>query len=242
MFARYAIKEVLIIFIIGAAATVAVGLWLGWWAIAPGVVTLALLAFYRDPPRSVPNDDNILVSPADGWIVAVDYGTGEAASHPEFQTAPTGATRPRSTRPPDASSPGDRLLISIFLTVVDVHLNRAPCRGTVRTVTYKRGEFLNALKPESVARNEQNAILIDPPPPLPGPVEVVQIAGGLARRIVCAAEVGDSLAVGQRFGMIKLGSRTIVTVPDAPRWEVLVRVGQHVRGGATILARLRGSA
>lgn len=212
MLAPYARFETVAISIIGIGATYLCDRYLGWWSIAPAVLTLALLAFYRDPPRRIPDDDNILLSPADGKIAEItrDYD---------------GDGRPQ-------------LRIVIFLSVLNVHLNRSPCRGVVRDVKYEPGLFLNALKPESTEKNERNTLTIEPDAPIPGPLIVRQITGALARRIVCTAKPGDRLKSGQRFGMIKLGSRTELRVAESPNWRVLVNVGDSVNAGTSILARL----
>jgi phosphatidylserine decarboxylase len=112
----------------------------------------------------------------------------------------------------------------------------------VRSVEHRPGQFLSALKPEATLLNENNLITLDPAGPLPGPVRVRQIAGVLARRIVCTLKPGDSVAAGQRFGMIKLGSQTEIRVPDDPRWDVRVRAGSNVKGGVTVLVELRPQA
>jgi phosphatidylserine decarboxylase len=109
-------------------------------------------------------------------------------------------------------------------------------------VRYRPGRFLNALRAAADEVNECNLLWIEPAAPLPGPVRVRQIAGVLARRIVCAVGAGEPVAAGQRLGMIKLGSRTEVCLPESPQWEICIRVGQHVRAGETVLARLRGRA
>jgi phosphatidylserine decarboxylase len=210
----YARLEIALTLLIGAVATVAAGWLFGWWAVLPGVLALALLSFYRDPPRRVPTGDNLLLAPADGRIIKIE----------------------RDCRVGD----GDRreLTIVIFLSVLDVHINRSPCAGTVSGIEYSPGRFLNALRSEATLRNESNLVTIVPRPPLPGPVHVRQIAGVLARRIVCTLKPGDEVSAGQRFGMIKLGSQTEIRVPKDPRWELLVHEGDHVKAGHTILARL----
>ena len=106
------------------------------------------------------------------------------------------------------------------------------------SVKYEPGEFLNALKPDSTERNERNTLTLDPDAPIPGPVVVRQIAGALARRIVCQAKPGDRLKAGQRFGMIKFGSRTELRVPENPNWRVLVSVGDSGKAGLSVLIRL----
>lgn len=210
--ASYARLEVSLILVIGLLLTVVVGYYCGWWATLPALLVLALLAFYRDPPRRIPAGSNLLLSPADGRIMSVERG----------YVGPEGG-------PPE-------LRICIFLSVLNVHVNRSPCAGRVTAIAYSPGLFLNALKPEATLRNENSLMTIEPAAPLPGPVRVRQIAGLLAKRIVCAAKVGDDLAAGERFGMIKLGSQTEIRVPDDPSWDVRVRAGENVSGGSTILA------
>ncbi|MCH7873181.1 MAG: phosphatidylserine decarboxylase family protein [Planctomycetes bacterium] len=212
MLASYARFETVAISIIGIGATYLCDRYLGWWSIAPALLTLALLAFYRDPPRRIPDDDNILLAPADGKIAEI-------------------------TRNYDVDGHSE-LRIVIFLSVLNVHLNRSPCSGVVRDVKYEPGLFLNALKPESTEKNERNTLTIEPDAPIPGPLIVRQITGALARRIVCTAKPGDRLKSGQRFGMIKLGSRTELRVAESPNWRVLVNVGDSVNAGTSILARL----
>lgn len=210
--ARYARLEITLILFIGGLGTVALAHLLGSWALVPALAALALLSFYRDPAHRSPTGTDLVLAPADGKVVEVAH---------------------------DAEGPdGSRVLrVMIFLSIFDVHINRSPCAGRVREVSYRPGQFLNALRPEADTRNESNTVVIDPAGPLPGPIRVRQIAGVLARRIVCTAQVGDELAGGQRFGMIKLGSRTEVCLPQDPGWDVLVAVGDKVKAGLTVLAR-----
>jgi phosphatidylserine decarboxylase len=172
----------------------------------PVVLAIFFLWFFRDPERAIPSGPGEVVSPGDGLVTEADW----------IETAA-----------------GSRLRLSIFLNVFDVHVNRAPVAGTVKIVEHREGSFLNAMKPESVIMNEQTLVVIDG-----GGYEVSykQIAGLLARRIVCAVKVGDRLERGQRVGMIKFGSRVDVLLPaDAvPK----VKTGMRVRGGSTILAVL----
>jgi phosphatidylserine decarboxylase len=212
--APYARLEVILTLIIGAALTALIAWLAGWWAVLPAVVALALLSFYRDPQRVIPEGNNLLVAPADGKVV--DIARGYAG--------------------PDGTP---HLRIMIFLSVFNVHVNRSPCAGRVLDARHKPGRFINALNPAADECNECNTLTLTPDAPLPGPVRVRQIAGVLARRIVCVAKAGDRLATGERFGMIKLGSRTELMVPEHDGWEVLVHAGQPVRGGLTVLARLR---
>jgi len=175
-----------------------------WIAAIPVALALFFLWFFRDPPRRIPSGPGEVVSPADGVVSEADWIETPA---------------------------GNRFRISIFLNVFDVHVNRAPVAGTVKSVEYREGAFLNAMKAESGLLNEQTLVVIDA-----GGYEVSykQIAGLLARRIVCTVQPGQRLERGQRVGMIKFGSRTDVLLPgDAvPR----VRTGMRVKGGTTVLA------
>ena len=211
----YAKLEVALIILIGGAVT-AVAAWLfGAWAVLPAVLALALLSFYRDPPRRIPPGDDLLVSPADGKVT-------EVVRHERGKDGPSEQWR-----------------VCIFLSVANVHLNRSPCAGRVADVTYTPGKFINALNPAAVRVNENSVLTLEPTPPIPGPIRIRQVSGALARRIVCEAKPGDELTTGERFGMIKLGSRTEIVVPEHACWEVVVKVGDSVRGGSTVLARLR---
>ncbi len=182
---------------------------LGYWPIAlPFVVLGAFMAyFFRDPRRSAPTEKNVIVSPADGRV-----------------------TRVRRLSPEDDASP---TVVSIFLSPLDMHINRAPIAGTITDVTYQHGKFLMATKEDSSLVNEQNALTIRN-----ANVTVVckQIAGVLARRIICWKRAGDEVTLGERFGLIKFSSRTDLIVP--PDVEITVREGMRVRGGSTIIGRI----
>ena len=182
------------------------------WALLllPILLAFFFLWFFRDPNRQIPTGPGEIVSPGDGVVTASEW----------------------------IETPGgSRLRLSIFLIVFSVHVNRAPVAGTIKTVEYREGGFLNAMNPESVLTNEQTLVVIDA-----GGYEVSykQIAGLLARRIVCAVKVGDRVERGQRVGMIKFGSRVDILMPaDAvPK----VKLGSHVAGGSTILAVLPQTA
>jgi phosphatidylserine decarboxylase len=179
-------------------------------AALPVLLAVFFLWFFRDPERQVPTGPGEIVSPADGVVTASEW----------IET-----------------SGGTRLRLSIFLNVFDVHVNRAPVAGRVKAVVYREGGFMNAMNPESVLTNEQTLVVLDA-----GDHEVSykQIAGLLARRIVCAVKVGDRVERGQRVGMIKFGSRVDILMPA----DVLPRVkpGARVRGGSTVLAVLPLSA
>ncbi|MBD0371321.1 MAG: phosphatidylserine decarboxylase family protein [Pyrinomonadaceae bacterium] len=183
---------------------------LGYWPVSiPFIILAAFMAFFfRDPRRSAPSDANLVVSPADGRV-----------------------TRIEMLSPDDAQSP---TVVSIFLSPFDVHINRAPLAGTITNVSYTRGKFLMATKEEASLVNEQNALTIRGER-----VTVVckQIAGILARRIVCWKRAGDNLALGERFGLIKFSSRTDLILP--PEVEVTVEEGMKVRGGVTVIGRIK---
>jgi phosphatidylserine decarboxylase len=179
----------------------------GW---AAGFVALGAFVayFFRDPERQIPADPNLVVSPADGRVVIA------------------GPADPRW------SPPGEWKQITIFLSPLDVHMNRTPVAGRVTRVEYRAGKFLPAYR-EEANENELNEIWIDH---CGEPVVVRQIVGILARRIVCRVAEGQSLARGERIGLMKFGSRMDVFLPA--RAEILVEVGQHVVAGETVLARL----
>jgi phosphatidylserine decarboxylase len=184
---------------------------LGYWYVAlPLLFVAAFMAFFfRDPTRPAPTDESLVLAPADGRVTRV------AAL--------------------DANDPQSPTVVSIFLSVFDVHVNRAPIAGEITDVTYTRGRFVIATREEASLVNEQNSLTIKG-----ARMTVVckQIAGVLARRIVCWKNVGDSLSLGERFGLIKFSSRTDLLLP--PEIEVETRVGERVRGGVSVVGRLRG--
>ena len=179
----------------------------GWYLLGGILLFLAafVLYFFRDPERQVPTDPAAVVSPADGRIM-------------EIVDEPLGAR------------PGRR--ISIFLAVWDVHVNRAPCAGRIRKVEYRPGRFLAAMRSRASAENEQNVFHLETDR---GEITFKQIAGWIARRVLSWKSAGDRVALGERVGMIRFGSRMDVWLPLDT--EILVRPGQHVAGGSSILAR-----
>jgi phosphatidylserine decarboxylase len=195
-----------------ALALIAAGVLVGWfaqpaWALAPLLLAVFFLWFFRDPERVIPDAAGAVVSPGDGKVTDVSFVTvgGEKQAR-----------------------------ISIFLSVFDVHVNRSPIAGVVREVRYQPGKFLNAMNQASAEHNEQNIVRVE------GEGEVVvfkQIAGLLARRIVFHPKVGDRLDRGQRVGLIKFGSRVDVQFDGAASLQV--KVGDRVRGGASVLAYLQ---
>jgi phosphatidylserine decarboxylase len=200
------------------AAAALVGAASGWaWLWPLGIILLvawtAGLAFFRDPERAVPGEPGIMVAPADGLVVE----TVDLDHHP------------------DVGGPARR--ISIFLSVFDVHINRSPCDGVVRLMRYEPGRYLDARDPESGRLNEANTIVIEPDDPAEGLVVVRQIAGLIARRIVCGLKVGDRVRTGQRIGLIKFGSRTELIFAASSPYRPSVQVGDKSRGAVTIMAR-----
>jgi phosphatidylserine decarboxylase len=204
---------------VGAAAAVALLAFLlewsglGWLAV---LATAAVAAFFRDPERSVPPGDDLLVAPADGLVCQI-----AEVSVPRQLVGADGLGEGRLTR------------ISIFLSVFDVHVNRTPVAGTVRRIVYVPGLFLNASLDKASEDNERSYMVVEA---FDGTrVGVVQIAGLVARRIVSFVHPGAMLAAGQRYGLIRFGSRTDLYVPDG--WVVTARKGQRTIGGETVLAR-----
>ena len=184
-----------------------------WWplAIVPGVLLLLIVYFFRDPPRRVPQAPGLLVAPADGVVAEITE-----VDHHSFIGGPA-------------------VRIGIFLSIFNVHINRAPLRARVIKLVYSPGEFLNAMKEESRLRNENLMIGLEEEAPPHRRIVVRQIAGLLARRIVCELRPGEVVERGHKFGMIKLGSRTELIVPREKGLKILVKVGDAVHGGSTIV-------
>jgi phosphatidylserine decarboxylase len=178
-----------------------------YWSLIPLPFAAFFLWFFRDPERVIPEGEGLVVSPADGKITSIS---------------------------PVITRNGERISISIFLNVFNVHVNRSPVSGTISELRYKKGAFMNAMNPNSGARNEQNVCVVRTEDGYH--LIFKQIAGLLARRIVFKHKVGDRLERGQRVGLIKFGSRTdLILPPDA---RVLVSVGDKVEGGSTVLAQV----
>ncbi len=197
--------------LLGACATL--GVWLFWPLAIPFVlVWLWVLAFFRDPRRERAYAPGDLCSPADGTVTEIT----------ELEHY-------------DAIG-GPAVRIGMFLSIFNVHINRMPCTGRVRSLYYREGEYLDARHPESGRRNESNTLTIDPDASMPGPIDVRQVAGKVARRIICHAEANQHMPIGYRFGMIKFGSRTELTIPRLDTTEICVKVGDKTRAGLTILA------
>lgn len=171
-----------------------------------------VMAFFRDPERVIPAGEDILISPADGQISDVEIID-------------------------DAEFGGKTIRIGIFLNVFNVHVNRVPCAVVINDIRYKEGQFKNALDPESARVNEANAVYMTRLNEPTDKIMVRQISGAIARRIVCVAKPGDEYAAGDRFGMIKFGSRTELYLPYRDNAKVLVKVGEKVKAGLTIFVR-----
>lgn len=174
------------------------------------VLAVFVFSFFRDPERNPPPGEEVAVSPADGTVTDI-----EVVPEPHFLG-------------------GEALRIGIFLSVFNVHVNRAPLAGTVRMVRYTPGKFVDARDPRCKDENEWNLIGCEG---ARGPFAVRQVAGLVARRIVCPLKAGDALVRGQRTGMIKFGSRTELLVPKEARVNVEIEVGRKVKGGETVLLR-----
>jgi phosphatidylserine decarboxylase len=192
-------------FIFIPLAIAGISAFFGWWIAA--IVLLALTAFmiffFRDPGRTPPHEDGIVVSAADGTVTRIE----------ETENGK---------------------LVSVFLSPLDVHINRSPVAGVVTKVDYIRGRKIPATSNDASFVNERNSLTIRSERIT---VVCTQIAGILARRIVCRCKEGDNLELGEKFGMIKFSSRTDVLMPGSV--EVIVKTGDKVKGGETIIARLR---
>jgi phosphatidylserine decarboxylase len=193
---------------VAAALKWLTGYWV--WALAPVLLAAFFLWFFRDPQRTIPIGEGLIVSPGDGRV-----------------------TETTTIMTPE----GSRQRISIFLSVFDVHVNRAPIAGILSQVRYHKGQFLNAMNPASAERNEQNTVTVRGEGADAGfEVTFKQIAGLLARRIVFRCDQGQSVERGQRVGLIKFGSRVDVVIPSSAALQV--KVGERVKGGASVLASM----
>jgi phosphatidylserine decarboxylase len=180
------------------------------WTIAAGIlfVGLGLFVFYffRDPERAIPAEAGVVVSPADGRVVVVQEET-------------------------NAGRPGKR--VSIFLAIWNVHVNRSPAAGTITKLEYRPGKFLAAWAEKASLENEQNVFTLASEH---GEIEFKQIAGWVARRVVCWKKQDETVARGERIGLVRFGSRVDIWLPEYA--EIAVKVGDGVKGGSTVLARM----
>jgi phosphatidylserine decarboxylase len=182
----------------------------GWgWAAFFWLISLFILQFFRDPPRVVPDAPNLVLSPADGRVVAVE-------------------------RTEDPYLKRDAIKVSVFMNVFNVHSNRSPVDGTITGIWYHPGKFLNADLSKASLENERNAVCIKTDSGVD--ITSVQVAGLIARRILCYVKTGERLASGQRYGFIRFGSRLDVYLPVTAR--VKVSIGDKARATETVLAEL----
>lgn len=189
-------------------------LWLFWpLAVVPLVLAGFVVYFFRNPRRDVPAQPGAVVSPADGRIFSI-----RDVDHDDYLGGPA-------------------VVIDIFLSVFNVHLNRVPMECRIMGLTYRPGKFLNALRPEAAQQNASLEVRLATTSQPVRAFRVRQITGAIARRIVCWVKPGEDLPRGGQFGMIKLGSRTELTLPREAGMEVCVRVGQNVRAGVTVMVQ-----
>ncbi|MDO4228012.1 phosphatidylserine decarboxylase [Neisseria sp.] len=193
----------------GLIASVLITLWAGWWSLPFWLFTVFALQFFRDPARTAPQDADAVLSPVDGRIVVVEHA-------------------------PDPYRQVESLKISVFMNVFNVHSQRSPIDGTVTAVEYTPGKFVNADLDKASTENERNAVLATTRSGRE--VTFVQVAGLVARRILCYTQAGETLRRGERYGFIRFGSRVDVYLPtDA---QAMVAIGDKVSATETILARL----
>lgn len=194
---------------ISLALSIAASFWCLAWSIPLWIITLFVLQFFRDPPREVPQQANLLTSSADGKVIVVEKAFDEYLKR-------------------------DALKISVFMNVFNVHSNRSPIDGTVKQRWYMPGKFFNAAMDKASAENERNALWIQTASGMD--ITCVQIAGLVARRILCYVNAGDTLHKGQRYGFIRFGSRVDIYLPLEAKPKV--SIGDKVSAGSTVLAEL----
>lgn len=175
-------------------------------ALLPFILTLFMFHFFRDPERSIPEGDNIFVSPADGKLIV----TGNVYEGRHLKS--------------------DAVQVSIFMSPLNVHVNRAPCDGTVESVVHTKGKFLSAFKDEASIRNENIAMLLNT---RHGKILVRQVAGFIARRAVCRVKAGATLKKGERYGIIKFSSRLDIYLPKGT--NIKIKLGDKVKAGETVI-------
>ena len=211
--ARYGFRIIGVVWVVTVLFAILAMFSLGWWTLLLFLPALFTLYFFRDPERRADsNAPNAVLAPADGKVVAVSAGSMPLSGEPAS-------------------------LIDIFLSVFDVHVNRSPLAGRVAATKYTQGRFLNALRAAAGDVNESNLIVLELTDGRL--IAVKQIAGVIARRVVCAVRQGDIVTAGQRFGMIMLGSRTQLFIPAEAQFDAAVAVGQRVRAGETVLGHIR---
>jgi len=215
-------------YIIIFAATTIVALLLGgkWMVIAPFVITVFMVYFFRDPERQIPEGDNIFVSPADGKVILIkDVGKDTHPPIPPLLRGGEGGMKDT-----------DRgfIEISIFMSPFNVHVNRAPCDGKIKNIQHNKGKFIAAYKDGASFKNENIELTLDTKY---GAILVRQVAGYIARRAVCRANTGDSLKRGERYGIIKFSSRLDVYLPKDT--AIKVKLGDKVKAGETVIGVIK---
>ena len=204
----------MIIVIMAVCLLAPLPVWAFWWLEAIfAVILIWVFSFFRDPKRAVPQDKNLLLSPADGTIADI-----ETIAENDFIGAPA-------------------VRIGIFLSVFNVHINRAPCGVKVEKIVYKKGKFKDARDAQAGQVNESNDLYLVRTDGPEDKLIVRQISGAIARRIVCEAKEGQNFTGGQKFGMIKFGSRTELYFPAGDSVKCMVRVGDKVKAGLTPLIK-----
>ena len=201
--------------------TILVVLFAPWGALLPFALTLFMAYFFRDPERRIPEGENVLVSPADGKVILIS----PTPSIPPLLRGGEGGV--------SESGEGGFIEVSIFMSPLDVHVNRAPCEGTVEEVVHTSGRFLSAFKHEASLQNENIAMLLTT---RYGKILIRQVAGFLARRAVCRVKIGDSLQKGERYGIIKFSSRLDIYLPKEV--NLRVKLGDRVKAGETVIGEM----
>jgi phosphatidylserine decarboxylase len=197
-------------FVVASTAAALIATWFaGWWSLPLWLVAAFIVQFFRDPPRNAPGDARTVVAPADGRVIAVEHAMDPYLERPAVK-------------------------VSVFMNVFNVHSNRSPVDGEVKKAWYSAGSFFNASFDKASTENERNALWLRAD--AGADVTCVQIAGLVARRILCYVKAGDRLRRGDRFGFIRFGSRVDVYLPPASR--VRVELGQAVAAASTVLAEL----
>jgi phosphatidylserine decarboxylase len=212
-FARWGLAELQIFGWPLLALTILLAIFAWPLAFIPGILLCLVVYFFRDPPRRVPEGEGLIVSPADGLVTAISN-----LEHDEYIDGPA-------------------VKISIFLSIFNVHLNRAPLRSKVIALRYSPGQFLNAMLPESGFKNENTWIGLEDDSPPHRRFIVRQVSGMIARRIVCNLRPGEVVDRGHKFGMIKFGSRTELILPKVENLKLDIKVGDRVKAGCTVFGK-----
>jgi phosphatidylserine decarboxylase len=212
-FARWGLAELQIFGWPLLALTILLAIYAWPLAFIPGILLCLVVYFFRDPPRRVPEGEGLIVSPADGLVTAISN-----LEHDEYIDGPA-------------------VKISIFLSIFNVHLNRAPVKAKVIALRYSPGQFLNAMLPESGFKNENTWIGLEEDSPPHRRFIVRQVSGMIARRIVCNLRPGEIVARGHKFGMIKFGSRTELILPKVENLKIVIKVGDRVKAGYTVFGK-----